>query len=138
MSAATEGQQSTSSSSCLPPELRHAGSSSATADSSSDQTREIQTSGKVETTADTYSAEHPEGGGEGGDTADPPAHATSSIFSRSESAPIHLVPMSVIRRPLPSELDEDKVQTFMDEMEVRDLPLASVALRNQDPTSQVK
>jgi uncharacterized ParB-like nuclease family protein len=27
--------------------------------------------------------------------------------------------MSVIRRPLPSELDEEKVQTFMAEMRVR-------------------
>jgi uncharacterized ParB-like nuclease family protein len=29
--------------------------------------------------------------------------------------------MSVIRRPLPSELDESKVQAFMREMEVRPL-----------------
>ncbi|OCF31792.1 sulfiredoxin [Kwoniella heveanensis CBS 569] len=41
---------------------------------------------------------------------------TSSIFSRSDSAPVHNVPMRVIRRPLPSELDEDKVLTFMEEM----------------------
>ena len=31
---------------------------------------------------------------------------------------MYLVPMNVIRRPLPSELDEDKVQTFMAEMKV--------------------
>ncbi|KAK4688595.1 sulfiredoxin, partial [Tremellales sp. Uapishka_1] len=43
-------------------------------------------------------------------------HATSSVFSRSDSAPIHNIPMSVIHRPLPSELDEDKVVKFMDEM----------------------
>ena len=47
-----------------------------------------------------------------------PSQPTSSIFSRSESAPIHNVPMSVIRRPFPSELDEGKVQTFMAEMQV--------------------
>ncbi|WVF67938.1 hypothetical protein IAT40_002700 [Kwoniella sp. CBS 6097] len=41
---------------------------------------------------------------------------TSSVFSRSDSAPVHNVPMRVIRRPLPSELDENKVLTFMEEM----------------------
>ncbi|WVQ95502.1 hypothetical protein IAU59_002599 [Kwoniella sp. CBS 9459] len=41
---------------------------------------------------------------------------TSSIFSRSDAAPVHNVPMRVIRRPLPSELDENKVLTFMEEM----------------------
>lgn len=41
----------------------------------------------------------------------------SSIFARSD-APVHNVPMSVIRRPLPSELDEAKVRAFMDEMQV--------------------
>lgn len=43
---------------------------------------------------------------------------TSSIFARKEDAPIHNVPMAVIRRPLPSELDEGKVLTFMEEMKV--------------------
>lgn len=32
---------------------------------------------------------------------------------------MHNVPMRVINRPLPSELDENKVKTFMAEMEVR-------------------
>lgn len=43
---------------------------------------------------------------------------TSSVFSRSESAPVHNVPMRVIHRPLPSELDESKVEAFMREMQV--------------------
>lgn len=41
----------------------------------------------------------------------------SSIFARDD-APVHNVPMAVIRRPLPSELDEAKVQAFMEEMKV--------------------
>ncbi|WVR08590.1 hypothetical protein IAU60_005645 [Kwoniella sp. DSM 27419] len=45
---------------------------------------------------------------------------TSSIFSRSDAAPVHKVPMRVIRRPLPSELDEGKVRTFMEEMKAGD------------------
>ncbi|WWD08439.1 hypothetical protein V865_006551 [Kwoniella europaea PYCC6329] len=45
---------------------------------------------------------------------------TSSVFARNEETPIHNVPMRVIRRPLPSELDEEKVQTFMDEMKAGD------------------
>lgn len=44
---------------------------------------------------------------------------TSSVFARAEGAPIHKVPMRVIHRPLPSELDEAKVQAFIDEMKVR-------------------
>lgn len=48
-------------------------------------------------------------------TADKP---TSSVFSRSDSAPVHNVPMRVIHRPLPSELDEAKVEAFMQEMKV--------------------
>lgn len=43
---------------------------------------------------------------------------TSSVFARNEETPIHNVPMRVIRRPLPSELDENKVLTFMAEMKV--------------------
>lgn len=46
-------------------------------------------------------------------------HATSSVFSRDQDAPVHVVPMRVIHRPLPSELDEAKVLAFMDEMRVR-------------------
>jgi sulfiredoxin len=48
----------------------------------------------------------------------PTQHATSSVFSRDADAPVHVVPMRVIHRPLPSELDEDKVQAFMEEMKV--------------------
>lgn len=44
---------------------------------------------------------------------------TSSVFARTEDVPVHNVPMRVINRPLPSELDENKVKTFMAEMEVR-------------------
>lgn len=62
--------------------------------------------------ADRQSAESPAATG----AADKP---TSSVFSRSDSAPIHNVPMRVIHRPLPSELDEEKVKTFMEEMKVR-------------------
>jgi sulfiredoxin len=40
------------------------------------------------------------------------------VFSRDADAPVHVVPMRVIHRPLPSELDEDKVQAFMEEMKV--------------------
>lgn len=43
---------------------------------------------------------------------------TSSAFSRGGSE-VHIVPMSVIRRPLPSELDEAKVLGFTDDMQVR-------------------
>lgn len=43
---------------------------------------------------------------------------TSSVFSRDDNAPVHVVPMRVIHRPLPSELDEAKVQAFMEEMKV--------------------
>ncbi|WVQ85892.1 hypothetical protein IAT38_008060 [Cryptococcus sp. DSM 104549] len=46
-----------------------------------------------------------------------PNKPTSSVFSRSEDAPVHNVPMRVIHRPLPSELDEEKVKSFMEEME---------------------
>lgn len=42
----------------------------------------------------------------------------SSVFAR-DGAPVHNVPMAVIRRPLPSELDEAKVAAFMEEMQVR-------------------
>lgn len=43
---------------------------------------------------------------------------TSSVFARGDNAPVHVVPMRVIHRPLPSELDEDKVLAFMEEMKV--------------------
>jgi sulfiredoxin len=43
----------------------------------------------------------------------------SSVFARGDGA-IHVVPMAVIQRPLPSELDEDKVIAFMEKMKVRD------------------
>lgn len=41
----------------------------------------------------------------------------SSAFARGD-VEVHLVPMSVIARPLPSELDEHKVLAFMEEMKV--------------------
>lgn len=41
----------------------------------------------------------------------------SSVFARGEGE-VHIVPMSVIQRPLPSELDENKVLAFMEEMKV--------------------
>ncbi|WVW80908.1 hypothetical protein I302_102899 [Kwoniella bestiolae CBS 10118] len=53
-------------------------------------------------------------------SSNPEVRPTSSIFARNEEAPIHNVPMRVIRRPLPSELDEGKVQTFMEEMKAGD------------------
>lgn len=93
------------SSSGIPPEL-------AAAASVSDMTQ---------TTSDPARSKGPTDTGADGDTIESAAatpHATSSIFSRSEAAPVHLVPMRVIRRPLPSELDEEKVQTFMAEMQV--------------------
>ncbi|KAK8850468.1 hypothetical protein IAR55_004386 [Kwoniella newhampshirensis] len=52
--------------------------------------------------------------------AEAEAKPTSSVFSRGEDVPVHNVPMRVIHRPLPSELDEDKVQTFMQEMRAGD------------------
>lgn len=42
---------------------------------------------------------------------------TTSAFAR-EGSTVHSVPMSVVRRIVPSELDEDKVQAFMEEMKV--------------------
>jgi uncharacterized ParB-like nuclease family protein len=42
---------------------------------------------------------------------------TSSAFARDDGA-VHVVPMSVIRRPLPSELEEAKVLAFMKQMRV--------------------
>lgn len=47
-----------------------------------------------------------------------PQHASSSIFSRYDDLPVHNVPMRVINRPLPSELDEEKVLSFMEDMKV--------------------
>lgn len=41
----------------------------------------------------------------------------SSAFARGDGE-VHIVPMSVIQRPLPAELDEDKVKAFMEEMKV--------------------
>lgn len=43
---------------------------------------------------------------------------TTSVFARGSDAPVHVVPMGVIHRPLPSELDEAKVEAFMEEMKV--------------------
>ncbi|WWC65114.1 uncharacterized protein I303_107728 [Kwoniella dejecticola CBS 10117] len=48
------------------------------------------------------------------------ARPTSSVFARNEESPVHNVPMRVIRRPLPSELDEEKVLGFMEEMKAGD------------------
>lgn len=48
---------------------------------------------------------------------------TSSAFARG-SGEVHIVPISVIQRPLPSELDENKVVAFMEEMKVWDPALA--------------
>lgn len=42
----------------------------------------------------------------------------SSAFARGQGD-VHVVPMSVIRRPMPSELDEGKVALFVEEMKVR-------------------
>jgi len=41
----------------------------------------------------------------------------SSAFARGDGE-VHMVPMSVIQRPLPAELNEDKVKAFMEEMKV--------------------
>ncbi|KIR35679.1 sulfiredoxin [Cryptococcus deuterogattii 2001/935-1] len=64
---------------------------------------------------------------------------TSSVFSRAEDAPVHNVPMRVINRPLPSELDENKVKAFMAEMERGDsfTPIEVVKVKaplKTDPT----
>ncbi|KAK1923074.1 ParB/Sulfiredoxin [Papiliotrema laurentii] len=64
---------------------------------------------------------------------------TSSVFARNEDGAVHNVPMRVIHRPLPSELDEDKVKAFMKEMEAGDtftpIELAKVrAPLKNDPT----
>ncbi|WWD20650.1 hypothetical protein CI109_105126 [Kwoniella shandongensis] len=57
---------------------------------------------------------------DGTSTATATAKPTSSVFSRGEDVPVHNVPMRVIHRPLPSELDEEKVKTFMEEMKSGD------------------
>ncbi|EIW69927.1 hypothetical protein TREMEDRAFT_19218, partial [Tremella mesenterica DSM 1558] len=67
---------------------------------------------------------------------------TSSVFARDQGA-IHNVPMSVINRPLPSELDENKVLTFMDEMKRGDsfTPIEIVKVRAPlkiDPTGPAR
>ncbi|OWZ55948.1 sulfiredoxin [Cryptococcus neoformans var. grubii Br795] len=64
---------------------------------------------------------------------------TSSVFARTEDVPVHNVPMRVINRPLPSELDENKVKTFMTEMERGDsfTPIEVVKVKaplKTDPT----
>lgn len=51
----------------------------------------------------------------------------SSAFARGNGE-VHIVPMSVIQRPLPSELDEDKVLAFMEEMRVREQRLIAADL----------
>ncbi|KAL1410038.1 hypothetical protein Q8F55_004040 [Vanrija albida] len=71
------------------------------------------------------------------------AHAKSSIFARDETAPIHVVPMRVIHRPLPSELDEQKVQSFMQEMQAGDVftPIEVIKVRaplKTDPSGTVQ
>ena len=48
----------------------------------------------------------------------------SSAFARGDGE-VHIVPMSVIQRPLPSDLDEEKVKAFMQEMKVRQVDLCS-------------
>ena len=48
----------------------------------------------------------------------------SSAFARGDGE-VHIVPMSVIQRPLPSELDEEKVKAFMQEMKVRQAEMSS-------------
>jgi uncharacterized ParB-like nuclease family protein len=45
-------------------------------------------------------------------------HINISKFATSD-APTEQVPMRVINRPLPSELDEDKVERFMEDIKVR-------------------
>ncbi|WVQ70696.1 hypothetical protein IAR50_000218 [Cryptococcus sp. DSM 104548] len=72
-----------------------------------------------------------------------PDKPTSSVFSRSEDAPVHNVPMRVINRPLPSELDEDKVKAFMDEMQRGDAftPIEVVKVKaplKTDPSGAVQ
>jgi hypothetical protein len=48
----------------------------------------------------------------------------SSAFARGDGE-VHIVPMSIIQRPLPSELDEEKVKAFMEEMKVRQVDVCS-------------
>lgn len=47
-----------------------------------------------------------------------PQHVNFSKFA-SKDAPTVQVPMKVVNRPLPSELDESKVQRFMADIQVR-------------------
>ncbi|KAL8279895.1 hypothetical protein RQP46_007745 [Phenoliferia psychrophenolica] len=49
----------------------------------------------------------------------PPPLATSSVFAAKER-PSHDVPMSIINRPLPSQLDEAKVARFMEDIKAGD------------------
>jgi sulfiredoxin len=77
----------------------------------------------------------PAGADSGDDGAASQDRPTSSVFARGDGAPVHNVPMRVIHRPLPSELDEDKVLAFMDEMRVSRLQrrlLDSVTTRERD------
>lgn len=56
-----------------------------------------------------------------------------SIFAKAGQAPVD-VPMRVLNRPLPSELDEDKVQRFMRDIQVRlsySTPFPAAADRTQ-------
>ncbi|TXT11085.1 hypothetical protein VHUM_01836 [Vanrija humicola] len=76
-------------------------------------------------------------------SSDEAAHAKSSIFARDENAPVHVVPMRVIHRPLPSELDESKVQSFMKEMQAGDVftPIEVIKVRaplKTDPNGTVQ
>lgn len=60
----------------------------------------------------------------------------SSAFARGDGE-VHIVPMSVIQRPLPSELDEAKVLSFMEEMKVRD-PVAWLTNQKGDVFTPVE
>jgi len=48
----------------------------------------------------------------------PPPTKISMFSKESDTTPTVQVPMRVINRPLPSELDEDKVEQFMRDIRV--------------------
>lgn len=63
-------------------------------------------------------------------------HINFSKFANANT-PTEQVPMRVINRPLPSELDESKVERFMEDIKVRlSLPLSAstVALTLEEPS----
>lgn len=68
--------------------------------------------------------------------AEEPFTPDLTFWARTKQAPVHTIPMQVIRRPVACHFEEDRVQTYMRELRVSNDPLISESSLNLEGRGQ--